>query len=105
MAEVYAYRDGKGEGYRLRTEDGETGLGSMGEVDACLSVINATAIRTYGSKGWEISTPFPCNLGEVALYNSKIDEIRADRNKKIAAEVTAQVNAKLDAILAAQQKG
>ena len=76
--DVYAFTDTKtkGTGFRLRTALGETDLGNMGEVDACMSAINARVTRTMGPNGWELHYPTPCLDTEAALLASKLAAIR-----------------------------
>jgi len=74
--DVYAFTTKTGTGFRLRTALGETDLGNMGEVDACMSAINARVSRVMGPNGWELHYPAPCLDTEAALLASKLATIR-----------------------------
>jgi len=74
--DVYAFTSKTGTGFRLRTALGETDLGNMGEVDACMSAINARVSRVMGPNGWELHYPAPCLDTEAALLASKLATIR-----------------------------
>lgn len=74
--DVYAYTDAGGQGFRLRTAMGETGLNTMGEVDACLSALNATSTRVFEGGKWVIKTANPCLASEAAILAAKVALIR-----------------------------
>ena len=75
--DVYAFTTATGTGYRLRTPLGETDLGSMGEVDSCLSALNSKVTRVWDGTKWVIKTTNACLLSEAAVLEAKLATIRA----------------------------
>lgn len=94
MSYVRSFTDGGGkEGFQLVTPFGTLSLGSMGDVDACLSAINARSARPMVNGVWTIQHPYPASKTEVDRldYFEKVirDNYMAAAMKGITVNVTA----------------
>jgi hypothetical protein len=75
MSHVMSAKTATGEGFYLVTPFGRVALGTMGQVDACLSALNARSTRTWNGTSWVINHT-PCLQSEADILESLEASIR-----------------------------